>query len=210
MSKYHIETTKRTTINGVKYKAEINKDVSIYFASTGYTVRYVNEQGESVNEKIELIPDDISILCEVTDLFPLLEYDIRITQSLYRHIKPHVSLYLDIRNKTTGEKVFLIETAQLSDIDYDYVRDILAKEIPEYDWQTAENYLRANIEQYLGENRLDDLFTDDAFHFLSRMASARWEEIKTKDYVGFEDGAMASISKAILEEALRSAYEQQS
>ena len=204
MSKYHIDTTRITTINGIEYKADITRDVTIDFSEAKYTVKMWEDVHDA---EIELIPDNMEFLHEVTDIFPISEYDIKIIQSLYRHIKPHVSLYLDIRNKVTGEKVFFADSALLSDKDHDYIRDILVREVPQYEWRTAEKYLRSNIEQYLGENRLDDLLTDDAFNFFGRMVSARWKDMKTKGFIDFEAGSMISVARSILEEALRGAYE---
>lgn len=206
MSRYHIDTTKFTIINGVEYHADINKDVNIDFSAAHYTVKIWEDVHDA---EIELIPDNMNFLHEVTDIFPLSEYDIKIIQSLYRHIKPHVSLYLDIRNRKTGEKVYFAEGALLSDEDHDYIRDILVKEAPQYEWRTAEKYLRSNIEQYLGETRLDDLLTDDAAHFLSRMVSAKWKDMKTEGFIDFEAESMVSVARKILEEALGNAYESQ-
>ena len=51
--------------------------------------------------------------------------------------------------------------AVLSDKDYDYIRGILIKEAPQYEWRTAENYLRSSIERCMGDDQNCDLFTDD-------------------------------------------------
>lgn len=205
MSLYHIETEKSIMKDGVEYKADIKKDIVIDFSSASYRI----EMWEDIHDaEIELIPDSMDFLHEVTDIFPLSEYDIRIIQSLYRHIKPHISLYLDIRNKETGEKIFFAENAILSDNDYEYIRDILTKEVPQYKWQTAENFLRSDIEGYMADSD-DSKFSDDAWHFLSRMVSARYREFKTDGYIDFDCDLMKNVIKEVLEEALRSAYELQ-
>ncbi len=206
MSKYHVETTKTTIIDGIKYSAEIDKYVNIDFSAANYTVRMWEDVHDA---EIELIPDNIDFLHEMTELFPLSEYDYKIIQSVYRHGNPHVSIYLDIRNKENCEKVYFAEGALLSDKDYDYIRDILTREAPQYNWQTAENHIRAEIEQYMNDGNSNDYFTDDAFHFLTSMVSARYKEFKTDGYVDFEDRNMTDVAKEMLENALRSAYELQ-
>jgi len=80
----------------------------------------------------------------------------------------------------------------------------------DYLWQSAENYIRADIEHYMGDCSCDDYLSDDACHFLSRMVSARYNEFKTDGYVDFNRDSIRSIAKEILESALRNAYEQSS
>ena len=93
--------------------------------------------------------------------------------------------------------------------DYDYIRDILVKEVPQYDWRTAERYICDGIESFMGDGNITDLFTNDAWDYLSRMVSARYKEFKTDGYVDFEDKGVEEVAKEILENALRSAYELQ-
>ena len=205
MSKYHIETTKTTIIDGIKYSAEIDKYVDIDFSAAIYTVKTWEDVHDA---EIELIPDNMDFLHEVTEIFPVDDFDIKIIQSIYRHAKAHISLYLDIRRKDTGAKVYFAEGALLSDRDYDYIRDILEKGAPQYKWQTAENYIRTDIEQYMGDRNDDSYLTDDAFHFLSRMVSARYKEIKTDGYIDFNCDGVRDIAREILESALRNSYEQ--
>jgi len=130
MSKYHIETTKTITVDGVKYNAEIDKYVEIDFSAATYTVKMWEDKHDA---EIELIPDNMNFLHEITEIFPLDEFDIKIIQSVYRHARAHISLYLDIHRKATGAKVYFAEGALLSDKDYDYIRNILEKEVPKYD-----------------------------------------------------------------------------
>lgn len=206
MSKYHVETTKKTVIDGIEYKADINRDVDIDFSAAKYAIKLWEDAHDA---GMELIPDNMDFLCGITDIFPLSEYDIKIKQSIYRHIKPHVSIYLDIRHKETGEKVYFAEGARLSDNDYEYLRDILVKEVPQYKWRTAEKYLRSTIERCLGEdNDGDPLISNDAWVFLCNMVSARYKEIKVNGFVEVDDYAMTKVARKILEEALREAAEQ--
>lgn len=209
MSKLHIKTTKTIMVNDVEYKTDINKIVNIDFSETNYAVKIWDDVCGNHNCEIELIPDNTDFLKEVIDIFPLTEYDIRIVQSLYNHTKPHISLWLDIRNKDSGEKIYFAEGVLLSDKDYNYIQYILGKEAPGYQWQTTDRFIRASIESYMCDCNWDDYFTDDASHFLSRMVSARYEELKTDRYIDFDADKVPIIAREILEDALRKAYDTQ-
>ncbi|MBO5632876.1 MAG: hypothetical protein J5965_27790 [Aeriscardovia sp.] len=206
MSKFHVETTKTTVIDGIEYNAKIDKYVNIDFSAARYTIRMWEDVHDA---EIEFTPDNMDFLHELTEIFPLSEYDYRIIQGIYRHTKPHASLHFDIRNKDTGKNVYFAESAVLSDDDYNYIRDILVKEAPQYDWRTAERYIRDGIESFVGDGNITDLFTNDAWNYLSSMVSVRYKEFKTDGYVDFEDRGMEEVAKEILENALRSAYELQ-
>ncbi len=202
MSRCLIETTKKTMINGTEYSTKIKKDVSIDFSAANYESEFM-EEGKS--GYIELHPDNMDFLHEVTDLFPLSGYDIKIVQHLYRHAKHHVSLYLHITNKETGEQVYLADNAVLSDNDYKYIHGLLANNFPQYGWQSAENYLRSDIESYMSDINPEDLFTDDAFNILCRMVSARYMEYKIDGLVDYDENAMETAAKQIIEDALERA-----
>lgn len=206
MSIYHVDTTKTITVDGVKYNADIDKNVNIDFSAATYTVKMWEDVHDA---EIELIPDNMDFLHEMTELFPLSEYEYKIIQSIYRHLKPHVSLHLDITNRETGEKVYFAESAILSDKDYAYIRDILLKEAPQYEWRTADRYIRDSIESFMSDGNMGDLFTNKAWDCLSSMVSAKYKEFKTDGYVDFVDENMIDVAKEILEDALRSAYELQ-
>ena len=206
MSKFHVETTKTTVINGIEYSAKIDKYVDINFSVARYTIKMWEDVHDA---EIEFIPDNMDFLHELTEIFPLSEYDYKIIQGIYRYTKPHASLHFNIINKETGEKVCFADSAILSDNDYDYIRDILVKEVPQYDWRTADRYIRDGIESFMGDGNIQDLFTNDAWDYLSSMVSARYKEFKTDGYVDFEDKGMEEAAKEILENALRSAYELQ-
>ena len=206
MSKFHVETTKTTVIDGIEYNAKIDKYVNIDFSAARYTIRMWEDVHDA---EIEFIPDNMDFLHELTEIFPLSEYDYKIIQGIYRHTKPHASLHFDIINKETGKKVYFADSVILSDNDYDYIRGILVKEVPQYDWRTAEGYIRDGIESFVGDGNITDLFTNDAWNYLSSMVSVRYKEFKTDGYVDFEDRGMEEVAKEILENALRSAYELQ-
>ena len=55
MSRYHIDTTKFTIINGVEYHADINKDVNIDFSSAHYTVKMWEDVHDAEIELICLV-----------------------------------------------------------------------------------------------------------------------------------------------------------
>lgn len=206
MSIFHVETTKKTMIDGVEYKADIKKDITINFSSTNFRAQI---RGDEKEREIELIPDSMNFLHELTDIFPSSRYDIKVMQFVTRwaHIKNHVSVYFDIQDKDTGEFVYFADGPVLSDIDYDFLRDVLMRDIPELGWQTAQNYLRASIERCMGDDENSDLFTDNAWNFLSRMVSARYRDFKMDGYIDFDFNLMKDTAKEILEESLCKAYE---
>ena len=205
MSLFHLETTKTTVIDSVEYGADIEKDIVINFSEANYTVKLWKY---AHHIEIELIPDNIEFLHELTAIFPTSDYDIHIEQSIYGKIKPDVSLHFDIWNKKTGKQIYFAENAILSDKDYNYVRDILIQEFPQYEWRTAENYLRSSIESCMNDDENSDLFTDDAWALLTRMVSASYKDCKTEGYVDFDFDLMKKTAQKILEDALRKAYEE--
>lgn len=205
MSLLYVKTTKSMVVNGVKYSADIEKNVTIDFSAANYKVKMLEGTNDT---KIELIPDKSEMLSELTAIFPLSDYDVNIMQHVYgdKHANHHVSIYLNILDKDTGKPVYLPNGVVLSDKDYDYIRNILVKAVPTIKWDTAESHLRKSIEAYLGEDD-DTLFTDDAWNCLSHMVSARYKEYKTDGYVDFDDDGMKDIAREILEKALLDALE---
>lgn len=202
MSKYRISATKKVTIDGVEYQTNIDKDVAINFSTSEYQVCVQKDEDGDI--EIELIPSNTDFLHEITDIFPLSEFSIRIVQTVFWRGSQYVSLDLDIKNRATGENVFFAESAVLSDHDYDHIRKILAKEVPQYTWQTAEEHLRTGIEQCVVEE-CDGAFTDEAAYYLGRMVANRYQEIKTEGYVDFDFDMMEEMKKKTLEDALRCA-----
>ena len=203
MSILHIETTKTAMVNGIEYSAKIDRDIIINFSDVNYTVAEMPR--DSHGKDIELIPSSMNFLHELTAIFPSSEYDIRIRQNAF--LKPRISIHFDIRNKKTGEDAYLAESAILSDRDYSYIRDILIKEAPGYEWPTAESQLKAGIEQYFGDTESSGLFTNDAWNLLSKMVSAKYMDYKTDGYIEFAPELVQDAAKEILENALKGAYE---
>lgn len=195
MSKCHITTTKTTMINGIEYHADINKDINIDLSTTNYTTN-------NIGSYIELIPDSMDFLHELTDIFPLSDYSIKILQYLSNHKEQHVVLYFEIQHRKSEERHFLTDQILLSDTDYDYIRNILAKNASEYKWQTIEQYLRSDIESYLHDIYDWDMFTNNAAHSLSQIASSRYKEAKIDGYVDFNSERIQNITKEVLEEIL--------
>ena len=207
MSLLYVKTTKSMVVNGVKYSADIEKDVIIDFSAANYKVKLMEDARDT---KIELIPDKKEILSELTTIFPLSDYDVNIMQYVYgdKHASHHVSICLNILDKNTGKSVYLPNSVVLSDKDYDYIRKILVKAVPMIKWDAAESHIRKSIEAYIGEDN-DNLFTDDAWNCLSHMVSARYKECKTDGYVDFDDKRMKDIAREVLEKALLNAYNSQ-
>lgn len=198
MSRYKLETEKVIEMNGIDYTAKIEKVVEINFSDANYMAE-INMDGE-----IELIPNDFGFLEQVTNIFPLSEYNIRIFQNTYKNID-YVSIRLEIEHKESGDIVYLPDSAILSDKDYNYLRDILEEDIQCYHYISAEEYLRNKITQYLGEINLEDIFSDAAYKYLCEMASDRWDDIKSKNLVTFDDDTFFPVVSEILETALKKA-----
>lgn len=207
MSLLYVKTTKSMVVNGVKYSADIEKNVMIDFSAANYKVKLMEDARDT---KIELIPDKSEILSELTAIFPLSDYDVNIMQYVYgdKYANHHVSICLNILDKNTGKSVYLPNSVVLSDKDYDYIRKILVKAVPMIKWDATESHIRKSIEAYLGEDN-DNLFTDDAWNCLSHMVSARYKECKTDGYVDFDDQRMKDIAREVLEKALLNAYNSQ-
>ena len=204
MSKFHIKAKREIVKDGVTYSApDIEKDVNIDFTKADYKVAFNPKEALSP-EYIELIPDNMDFLHEVTDIFPLSEYEIKLTQGVYRYIGMHVSINFDIRSKETGDNVYFADSALLSDEDYEYLRDVLAKGAPQYDWQTAKEYLCSETASFLGEVASDnDLITDNALDILTGKVSERYAAFKMEGYVDFDSDDVVDIAKTILEDALK-------
>lgn len=204
MSLLHIDTIKSKTINGVEYSTTyVKKNAVINFSEAQYTVKMWEDP---YDPGFGLIPDNIDLLHEITDVFPFVDYDIKIRQNIFRNLKPHVSLELKICDKASGEIVYFAEGVILSDKDYDYIRDILVKDAPQYDWQTAEECLKSHIRSYMCDGRsfesVAKLFTDKAWDSLTSMVLTRYKEFKTDGYVDFDADLMENIERDILEDAL--------
>ena len=93
MSLLYVKTPKSMVVNGVKYSADIEKDVIIDFSAANYKVKLMEDARDA---KIELLPDKSEILSELTAIFPLSDYDVNIMQHIYgdKHAKHHVSICL--------------------------------------------------------------------------------------------------------------------
>ena len=204
MSKYRIEAKKTTIADGIEYTAKIDKTVHIDFSDANYEIEIYTDVKQDT--QIIFVPDNIDFMHEVAEIFPSPRYEIQITQNIYKYYKPYVSIYLSIYDTETNTQVFIPENATLSDKDYNYLRNILVKEAPKFKWQTIEEHLRENIENYMGEGCLNNPFTDRAFDLLSKMTSERYREYKPDSYVDFDDLTMADIAKQIIEKALEDAY----
>ena len=200
MSLYHINLTKTITLNGIKYNADFNTDININFSASNYKI---NIKEDANGTMIELIPGNMDFLHEITNIFPTSEYDIKFSQGVYKHTKPHVSLYFNIHNRNTGEKVHFAEGAILTDTDYDYMRNVLITDVPQYEWQSAEDYIRSEIISYLKDGSGYSLLTPEAWDLLDHEIAVRYKEVKTAGYVDFNCDLADDLAKEIIEEALR-------
>ncbi len=204
MSKYHIDTTKTITENGVTRKTNINKYVDIDFSAAQYNVKVQESVLGADYDDIELIPDNMDFLHEVTEIFPLNEFNIKIRQIAHKRDKVSIYLYLDICRKDTGEEANFDDEMIPSDKDYDYIRDVLKKKVPQHKWKSAEDYIKTDIEGTMRGSNWEDYFTDATIRILSRMVSARYKELKTDGYVNYNDEKIKNIARDVVENALKS------
>lgn len=204
MSEFYISTTVEKTIDGISYNADIAKWIHLDFSAAEYTIS-VSEDKDNEELQIEFIPDSEDFLHEVTDIFPLSEYDIRITGTRYKRFT-ETAFYLNIYEKETGELVwFCDESVTLSDKDYNYLRDIILKEIPDYDCMpSVPEYLKNRIAQYMCDWNFG--LAAGAEDLLIKIVSDRYDEAKIDGMVDFDCHAVDDIARNIIADAVRNVY----
>ena len=199
MSTYKIEACKTKEIDGISYSTDICRKVKINFASAQYSVK----MGE---KEIELIPDRFDFLHEVTDIFPLSDYKIEIKQYLFRKVDSYVTLSLTIYDRRTGKEVFIPDSAMLSDDDYDYMRNVLKKALPQYNWLSAKERIIKSMKACLFEDGTEDILTSKAMEYLEGLVCKKYDQFKTEGYVDFDYDGMHDEARRILETVLERAY----
>ncbi len=206
MSTFLVDTQKELVIKGKKYHTDINEKIFIDFSAATYHARFLElKNGDNV---IELVPDNMDFLHNLTEIFPLEEYDIRILQNIYRRIKYHVSITFDVRPKTGGDAIYFAETASLTDKDYDHIRAVLIRDMPYCEWQTIDEYIRNCIETYMFDLTLDELFSSTSRAALINMVKSKSNLIKIDGIVDFDDKLVGDTAAKMLEETLKKACEE--
>jgi len=206
MSKLYVKTEKVRLIDGELFKAKIEKQVNINFSAANYTTKVGDEDHGSIS--VELIPDNILFLNELTDIFPLEQYEIHIYQDIYLKRERHkVVIEFTIINKKSGEKIYLPESALLTDEDYNHIRDILITEVPQFEIKSLDESIMDDIEEFTYDTFAhEDILTQDSIEYLSNMVSERYKELKTEGYADFESEGLESLAQNIVEKALEYAF----
>ena len=200
MSKLKIEYHKTVEINGVSYSADINKEIEVDFSSARYSVK-VNEDDPD-DDYIELIPDNLDFLHEITKIFPVFEYEIKITEFLFSSMSPYVSIDVCISNKETGDIISSPDGVTLSDKDYVHFWNVLSEALPQYKLLTSKERIAESIESCLRYESKEDLFTDKAIKYLRELICKKYDEFKIAGYDDCDFDAMKDVAKQMLEEAL--------
>ena len=152
-SVYLIDTAVKKEIDGAVCEARVKKVVHINFSETSYTVSA--RMDKTCNDiEVEFIPESMDFLHELTDIFPLSEYDykiIRPAESIEEH-KPFISIEIQVTEKATGTDKWLgAESIILSDKDYDHFRNILLQAFPEHEWKSSDTYVKFMIVEYMND-----------------------------------------------------------
>ena len=90
-------------IYGSAWVSKIKKIVHVDFSETSYTVRERTDNTSNDTE-VELVPESMDFLHELTDIFPLSEYDYKIIRPAKKieENKPSISIEIWITEKATG------------------------------------------------------------------------------------------------------------
>ena len=90
-------------IYGSAWVSKIKKIVHVDFSETNYTVRERTDKTSNDTE-VELVPESMDFLHELTDIFPLSEYDYKIIRPAKKieENKPSISIEIQITEKATG------------------------------------------------------------------------------------------------------------
>ena len=201
-SKYIIDTIAKKEIDGVVYEGSIKKLVSINFSDTNYTVKCRIDKIHNDIE-VEFIPESMDFLHELTDIFPLSEYDYKIIRPAKREEKSFITIEIQVTEKATRTRKWLGPSSiVLSDKDYDHFRNILLQKFPDHEWKTGDEYVKFKIAEYMDDSQFG--FAADVGDTLIRLVVMRYKEVKNNGLVDFwgsdvDDLAMDIVTKAITE-----------
>ena len=201
-SKYLIDTTVNKEIDGVMRETEVKKVVHINFSDTNYTVKARIDKIYNDIE-VEFIPESMDFLHELTDIFPLSEYDYKIIRPAKREEKSFITIEIQVTEKATRTRKWLGPSSiVLSDKDYDHFRNILLQKFPDHEWKTGDEYVKFKIAEYMDDSQFG--FAADVGDTLIRLVVMRYKEVKNNGLVDFwgsdvDDLAMDIVTKAITE-----------
>ena len=201
-SVYLIDTTAKKEIDGVMCETRIKKVVHINFSETNYTVKA--RMDKIYNDvEVELIPESMDFLHELTDIFPLSEYNykiIRPAKKIEEH-KPFIFIEIQVTEKATGTNKWLgSESIILSDKDYGHFRNILLQAFPEHEWKSGDTYVKFMICEYMNDWQFE--LAADARDTLIGLVAMRYKEAKKDGLVDFWGDAVDTIAMDIVTKAI--------
>ena len=200
-SMYLIDTTVNKEIDGVMRETEVKKVVHINFSDTNYTVKARIDKIYNDIE-VEFIPESMDFLHELTDIFPLSEYDYKIIRPAKKieENKPSISIEIQITEKATGTCKWLgVEDIILSDKDYDYFRNILMQKFPVHEWRSIDEYIKFKIAEYMEDYNFG---LADAADTLVELIAMRYKEVKDTGFVHFRGTDVYTIAMDIMVKAI--------
>ena len=201
-SMYLINTTANKEIDGVVWETRVKKVMHINFSETNYTVKARMDKTHNDLE-VEFIPESMDFLHELTDIFPLSEYDYKIIRPAkrFKENKPSISIELQITEKATVIRKWLgADSIVLSDKDYDHFRNILAQKFPDHEWRSVDEEIKFKIAEYMEDCHFG--LAADAADTLIELVSMRYKEVKDNGWVDFWGNAVDALAMDIVTKAI--------
>ena len=202
MSEYCVKGFRQATINGIEYNADIKKWINIDFSSVDYSIQIPEKDKNGWTKPYYILkPTSTAFLHELTDIYPEDEYDIEIRTHCFRR-DPYPCIYIDIYNKDGKSTGYSLDSVILSDRDYNYLRGILARELPQYEWRTIEQHLKKEFLKVL-DYETDNLISEVSGTMIDKMLAERYAELKREGYVDYKYDDVFDMGREIVENALR-------
>ena len=201
-SEYLIDTIANKEIDGAIWETKVKRIVHINFSEANYAVKV--RMDKICNDiEVEFIPESMDFLHELTDIFPLSEYDYKIIRPAKRieENKPFITIEIQVIEKATGTHKWLgAESIILSDKDYAYFRDILLQSFPGHEWSSADEYIKFKIIEYMNDCQFG--FAADAGDTLIKLVAMRYKEAKRNGLVDFWSDDVDAIAMDIVTKAI--------
>ena len=198
---YLIDTTANKEIDGVMRETKVKKVVHINFSDTNYTVKARTDKIYNDIE-VEFIPESMDFLHELTDIFPLSEYDYKIIRPAKKieENKSSISIEIQVTEKATGMNKWLGDNSIiLSDKDYDHFRNILMQKFPVHEWRTIDEEIKFKIAEYMEDYNFG---LADAADTLVELVAMRYKEVKDTGFVHFRGANVYAIAMDIMVKAI--------
>ena len=179
----------------------LDDDVVVDFHKAKYRI-FERENEDSVN--LVLIPESMDFLSGLAPLFPFSNFDFEIEQHVCKErAKQDVWISLNAIPKRVADKKVCIEDIRLSDEDFDYLISVYEAANFNYVWNTAQDYLKENMCQYLEDSgSIVACISDKAYKLICEIVHIRYMEFKIDGYVDYDDGLLDDTIRNIVEGGL--------